>query len=158
MSLLNPWVILGIVFSVLSAFGGGYYKGKDAEYQRQQLEIAALNAKARETEQAMSKVAQSYGETLRKANNAAKLKETKLRADLATGTLSLRIPVKAPTCPAVQATGDAAPASGSDAGTASAELDRQTADALIAITAEGDAAIRKLNACIQTYEQMRTMK
>ena len=158
MSLLNPWVILGIVFSVLSAFGGGYYKGKDAEYQRQQLEIAALNAKARETEQAMSKVAQTYGETLRKANNAAKLKETKLRSDIAAGSYSLRIPVKAPTCPTVQATGDAAPASGSDSGTASAELDRQTADALIAITAEGDAAIRKLNACIQTYEQMRTMK
>ena len=158
MSLLNPWVILGIVFSVLSAFGGGYYKGKDAEYQRQQLEIAALNAKARETEQAMSKVAQTYGETLRKANNAAKLKETKLRSDIAAGSYSLRIPVKAPTCPTVQATGDAALASGSDSGTASAELDRQTADALIAITAEGDAAIRKLNACIQTYEQMRTMK
>jgi len=158
MSLLNPWVILGIVFSVLSAFGGGYYKGKDAEYQRQQLEIAALNAKARETEQTMSKVAQTYGETLRKANNAAKVKENKLRSDIAAGSYSLRIPVKAPTCPTVQATGDATPASGSDSGTASAELDRQTADALIAITAEGDAAIRKLNACIQTYEQMRTMK
>jgi hypothetical protein len=158
MSLLNPWVILGFVLAMLSAFGGGYYKGKDAEYQRQQLEIAALNAKARETEQAMSKVAQTYGETLRKANNAAKVKENKLRSDIVAGTLSLRIPVKAPTCPAVQATGDAAPASGSDSGTASAELDRQTADALIAITAEGDAAIRKLNTCIQTYEQMRTMK
>ena len=151
-------MLLGIVMAVLSAFGGGYWKGKDAEYQRQQLEIAALNAKARETEQAMSKVAQSYGETLRKANNAAKLKETKLRADLAAGAFSLRIPVKAPTCPTVQATGDAPTASGSDAGTASAELDRQTADALVAITAEGDAAIRKLNTCIQTYEQLRNMK
>jgi hypothetical protein len=158
MSLLNPWVILGIVMAVLSAFGGGYYKGKDAEYQRQQIEIAALNAKARETEQAMSKVAQTYGETLRKANNAAKAKENKLRADLATGTFSLRIPVKAPTCPTLSATSDTAPASGSDSGTASAELDRSTADALIAITAEGDTAIRKLNTCIQTYEQMRTMK
>lgn len=158
MSLLNPWVILGIVMAVLSAFGGGYYKGKDAEYQRQQIEIAALNAKARETEQAMSKVAQTYGETLRKANNAAKAKENKLRSDIAAGSYSLRIPVKAPTCPTVQATGDATPASGSDSGTASAELDRQTADALIAITAEGDAAIRKLNTCIQTYEQMRNMK
>ena len=46
MSLFNPWVLLGIVMAVLSAFGGGYYKGKDAEYQRQQIEIAALNAKA----------------------------------------------------------------------------------------------------------------
>lgn len=158
MSIFNPWVILGFVLAMLSAFGGGYSKGKSDEYQRQQVEIAALNAKARETEQAMSKVAQTYGETLRKANNAAKAKETKLRADLATGTFSLRIPVKAPACPTVSATSDATPASGSDGGTTSAELDRQTADALIAITAEGDAAIRKLNACIETYETLRNMK
>ena len=157
MSLLNPWVLLGIVMAVLSAFGGGYYKGKDAEYQRQQIEIAALNAKARETEQAMSKVAQTYGETLRKANNAAKLKETKLRADLATGTLSLRIPVKAANCPISVSESTATP-SGSDAGTASAELDRQASETLIAIAAEGDAAIRKLNTCIQTYNELRNMK
>lgn len=157
MSLFNPWVLLGIVMAVLSAFGGGYYKGKDAEYQRQQIEIAALNAKARETEQAMAKVAQTYGETLRKANNVAKLKETKLRADLDSGALKLRIPVKAANCPISVSESTATP-SGSDAGTASAELDRQASETLIAIAAEGDAAIRKLNTCIQTYEQMRTMK
>ncbi len=42
MSLLNPWVLLGIVMAVLSAFGGGYYKGKDSEYQRQQHPILEL--------------------------------------------------------------------------------------------------------------------
>lgn len=157
MSLLNPWVILGIVLAVLSAFGGGYYKGKDSEYQRQQIEIAALNAKARETEQAMAKVAQTYGETLRKANNVAKAKENQLRADLNAGALKLRIPVKAANCPISVSESTATP-SGSDAGTASAELDRQAADALIAIAAEGDAAIRKLNACIQTYETLRNTK
>jgi hypothetical protein len=156
MSLFNPWVLLGIIMSVMSAFGGGYFKGKHDEYTRQQIEIAALNAKARETEQAMAQVAQTYGQTLRKANNAAKLKEDKLRADIANGSLSLRILTK-PQC-AVPATGDATVAGGGDTGTTSAELDRQIADALIAITAEGDAAIRKLNTCIQTYEQMRTMK
>jgi hypothetical protein len=156
MSLFNPWVLLGIIMSVMSAFGGGYFKGKHDEYTRQQVEIAALNAKARETEQAMAQVAQTYGQTLRKANNAAKAKEDKLRADIASGTLSLRIPVK--TQCAVPASGDATAAAGSDSGTASAELDRSTAEALIAITAEGDTAIRKLNTCIQTYEQMRNMK
>lgn len=156
MSLFNPWVLLGIIMSVMSAFGGGYYKGKHDEHTRQQVEIAALNAKARETEQAMAQVAQTYGHTLRRANNAAKAKEDKLRADIASGTLSLRIPVK--TQCAVPAAGDATAAAGGDSGTASAELDRQTAEALIAITAEGDTAIRKLNTCIQTYEQMRTMK
>lgn len=158
MSLLNPWVLLGIVMAVLSAFGGGYYKGKDSEYQRQQIEIAALNAKARETEQAMAKVAQTYGETLRKANNVAKSKENQLRAALNDGSLRLRIPVKAPTCPSLSVPETATVASGSDSGTASAELDRQAADALIAIAAEGDAAIRKLNTCLEAYETMRNTK
>ena len=157
MSLFNPWVILGIVMAVLSAAGSGYYKGKHDENTRQQVEIAALNAKARETEQAMAQVAQTYGQTLRKANNVAKAKEDKLRADIATGERRLFIPVKAPEC-AVPATSDTATASGDNSGTASAELDRQTADDLVRIAAEGDTAIRKLNACIQTYETMRTMK
>jgi hypothetical protein len=157
MSLLNPWVILGILMAVLSSFGGGYYKGEHDEYTRQQIEIAALNAKARETEQAMAQVAQSYGQTLRKANNVAKAKEDKLRADIATGERRLFIPVKAPQC-AVSAASDTATASGDNSGTASAELDRKTADDLVAIAAEGDTAIRKLNACIQTYETMRTTK
>ena len=157
MSLFNPWVILGIVLAVLGSFGVGYSTGELNEYERQQLEIAALNAKARETEQAMAKVAQTYAETLRKANNVAKIKETRLRDDIASGALSLRVAVKAPQC-ALQAATDTAVASGGDAGTTSAELDRSVADALIAITAEGDAAIRKLNTCIQTYDQMRNMK
>jgi len=157
MSLFNPWVILGILMAVLSSFGGGYFKGEHDEYTRQQVEIAALNAKARETEQAMAQVVQSYGQTLRKANNVAKAKEDKLRADIATGERRLFIPVKAPEC-AVSATSDAATASGDHSGTASAELDRKTADDLVAIAAEGDTAIRKLNACIQTYETMRTTK
>lgn len=157
MSLFNPWVLLGIVMAVLSAFGGGYWKGKDAEYQRQQIEIAALNAKARETEQAMAKVAQTYGETLRKANNVAKAKENKLRSDLADGSLKLRIPTKAPVCPVSVSESTATP-SGGDAGTASAELDRQTAETLIAIAAEGDAAIRKLNTCIEQYDKVRNTK
>ena len=157
MSIFNPWVILGFVLAMLSAAAGGYSKGKHDENVRQQLEIAALNAKARETEKAMAAVAQSYGETLRKANNVAKVKETKLRADIASGERKLFIPVKAAEC-AVSAATDTAAAGGDHSGTASAELDRKTADDLVAIAAEGDAAIRKLNACIQTYETMRTTK
>ncbi len=160
MSLLNPWVLLGIVMAVLSAFGGGYYKGKDSEYQRQQLEIAALNAKARETEQAMAKVAQTYGETLRKANNVAKAKENQLRADLNSGALKLRLPVKAPTCPSVSVPETATVASGSDSGEARAESSGSVdvAADLLQIAADGDAAIRKLNTCLEAYETIRNTK
>lgn len=157
MSLFNPWVLLGILMAVLSAAGSGYYKGQHDENTRQQVEIAALNAKARETEQRMGEVAQTYGETLRKANNVAKVKEDKLRSDIAAGKRKLFIPVQAPDC-AVSAASDAAPATGDNIREASAELSGQVSESLIAIAAEGDTAIRKLNACIESYETLRNMK
>jgi prophage endopeptidase len=157
MSLFNPWVLLGILMAVLSAAGSGYYKGKHDENTRQQVEIAALNAKARETEQAMVQVAQTYGQTLRKANNVAKAKEDKLRADIVSGQRKLFIPVKAADC-AIPTTADAAPSDGDNSGEARAELSGQVSESLIAIASEGDTAIRKLNACIDSYETLRKMK
>ena len=155
MSIFNPYVLLGVVFAVLSAFGGGYWKGKDAEYTRQQAEIAKLNAQARETEQRMAEVANTYAQTLRKANDVAKAKETKLRSDLATGERKLFIPVKAPEC-AVSATPDSpAPSGGTET---RAELDGRVAQALVDLTSRGDQAIRSLNACIEIYDEMRSKK
>ena len=155
MSLFNPYVLLGIVLAVLSSFGGGYWKGKHDEGVRQQVEIAALNAKARETEQRMGEVAQTYAQTLRKANNVAKAKEDKLRTDIASGERKLFIPVKAPEC-AVQAAGDAPAPNGNTE--ARAELDGRVAQALVDLTSRGDQAIRNLNTCIDQYNQMKGMK
>jgi hypothetical protein len=155
MSLFNPWVILGIVMAVLSSFGGGYFKGEHDEYTRQQVEIAALNAKARETEQAMAQVAQSYGQTLRKANNVAKAKEDKLRADIATGERRLFIPVKAPECAVHTASDSTAPSGNTET---RAELDSGVAQALVDLTSRGDTAIRSLNVCIDQYNEMRSFK
>ena len=157
MSLFNPWVILGILIAIGSAFGGGYSKGKHDENVRQQVEIAALNAQARETEQNMAKVANTYADTLRKSQNVAKVKETKLRADIATGNLRLSIPTQSSTvCPSTTA----ASSSGSDSGEARTELSGSTdvAADLLQIAVDGDAAIRKLNTCIQSYETLRNMK
>lgn len=157
MSLFNPYVLLGIVLAVLGSFGAGYYSGEQNEYERQQIEIAALNAKARETEQRMGEVAQTYAQTLRKANNVAKAKETKLRSDIASGERKLFIPVKAPEC-AIPTAADATPADGDNSGETRAELSGQVSESLIAIASEGDTAIRKLNACIESYETLRNMK
>jgi hypothetical protein len=135
MSLFNPWILLGIILFVTSSFLGGYYKGSEDENARQQIEIAALNTKVRETEQRMGEVAQTYSETLRKANNVAKAKETKLRNDVVSGKLRLFIPVKAPDCP-IQAASDA-PAPIGDTETR-AELDPRIAESLVDLTSRGD--------------------
>jgi len=156
MSLFNPWVLLGILMAVLSAASGGYYKGQHDENTRQQIEISALNAKARDTEQAMAKVANTYAETLRKSQNAARSKETKLRADVASGALRLSIPTQSAVCSTSVTTATA----GSDDGEARAESSGSTdvATNLLQIASDGDSAIRKLNLCIETYETLRKMK
>jgi prophage endopeptidase len=160
MSIFNPWVILGFVLAMGTAFSSGYYKGENDESQRQQIEIAELNAKARETEQAMAKVAQTYGDTLRKANNVAKAKENQLRSALNAGALKLRLPTKAPTCPSVPVPETATAAGGSDSGEARAESSGSVdvAADLLQIAADGDAAIRKLNTCLEAYETIRNTK
>lgn len=158
MSLFNPYVLLGIVLAIFSAFGGGYYKGGQDEVSRQQLEIAKLNSDARQKEQALTAAVNAQATQLMKANQNAKLLQQKHNADIDSGALKLRIAVKASGCP-VPASTDATATSGADLGTATAELDGETAKALIALTSEGDAAIRKFNTCVNLYnEALQTLK
>ena len=157
MSLFNPWVLLGIVLAVLGAGTSGYLKGGADEFDRQQLEIARLNEEARVKEQALVTAVQTQANQLVKAEQHAKTISQKRNADIDSGTLRLRIPVKA-SCPTIQATDNAAPAP-RDSVQADTELDRETAKALVAITEDGDKAIRQLNACIDAYNAVyQTMK
>jgi hypothetical protein len=154
MSILNPYILLVVLLAVLSSFGGGYWKGGYDSDLKQQAEIAALNEKARETEKQMTVVATTYADTLRKSNKDAEKKITTLRANIATGDLRLSIPTQSPVCSSSVASITA----GDNSGETRTELDRSVAESLIAITAEGDTAIRKLNACIETYNTLRNMK
>ena len=149
MSLFNPWVLLGILMAVVGSFGGGYLKGSNDEVTRQQLEIAALNAEARVKEQALISAIQTQSTKLQKANQDAKLAQQKRNSDIDSGALRLRIPVQSPVCP-VHTASDA-PATSGDSVQATAELDREIAKSLVAITDQGDANTRQLNACIDAY-------
>ena len=149
MSLFNPWVLLAILIAICSSFGSGYYKGGQDEFAKQQMEIARLNAEARQKEQALVSAVNNTSNKLAKANYEAKLQTQKLHSAIDSGSLKLRIPVKAANCPVPTAT-DTAPASG-DSVQATAELDGTIAKSLVAITDQGDANTRQLNACIDAY-------
>ena len=157
MTIFNPYVLLGIVLAVLSAFGGGYWKGSKDEVTRQQLEIAKLNAEARQKEQILVSAIQTQATKLQKANQDAKLVQQKRNADIDSGALRLRLPVKAANCP-IHTPTDTAPAP-RDSGEERAELDAETARSLVSITDSGDEAIRQLTACQQAYESIyQTLK
>tara|TARA_R110000868_G_scaffold162091_1_gene393085 strand:- start:219 stop:695 length:477 start_codon:yes stop_codon:yes gene_type:complete len=148
-SLFNPYVLLAFVLSVLGAFGGGYYKGGQDEETRQQLEIAGLNAQARQKEQALVSAVNAQAIQLTKANQNAKFLQQKRNADIDNGLIKLRLPVSCP----VQATGDAPAASGANFGTV--ELQPETAKDILAVGDDADSTVRKLNTCISLYNQVR---
>lgn len=151
MSIFNPWVILGFVLSVTISFGGGYFKGKHDENVSQQLEIARLNAIARTKEVALATAVTSTATALRTSNEKARQISKERDLAIASGALRLRLPVKT-NCP-VQTTSDTPVASG-DSSQEGSELDATTAQSLVAITDDGDEAIRQLTACQQAYESI----
>jgi len=73
MSIFNPWVILAFILAMITSFSGGYLKGGQDEFAKQQMEIARLNNEARQTEQALVTAVQKQATELVKANNNAKL-------------------------------------------------------------------------------------
>jgi len=157
MSLLNPAVWIVFLLSLLASFGAGYYKGGTEEFLKQQAEIARLNDEARQKEQALVTAVQTQTIQLVKAEKNAKLLSQKRNTDIDSGSLKLRIPVKTTICP-IQTTTDATPAP-RDSVQTNAELDREVAKSLIAITDDGDKAIRQLNACIDAYNTVyQTLK
>jgi hypothetical protein len=156
MSLFNPWVLLPLFVAFLGVGAAGYSKGIYSERSRQQIEIAKLNQEAREKEQALVVAVNNQTNQLLKAQNEAKIAQQKRVAAIDSGALKLRVPVKT-SCP-VPATDNPAPPSGNSV-QATAELDRETAKALIAITDQGDANTRQLNACVDAYNAVyQTLK
>jgi hypothetical protein len=144
--------LLSGLLALLIAFGGGYWYGKSVEKDAQQAEVDKLNLEARAKEAALTTAVTTTADALRKTNEKAKLATQQRDAAIDSGALKLR--VKA-TCPVPAAT-DSSVAAGDSGGAPSAELDRETAKALVALTEEGDRAITKLNACITLYNNARS--
>jgi len=142
-SLFNPWIIVGVLGLVLSS----YFYGHHQAYVEQEAEVARLNALERDKEKQMQDMADSHAKELRKANQNAKAEVTKLQSDLSSGQLRFTARTVSTCQNTTSASGDTE---------SRAELDPEVSQALVAITADGDNAIRQLNACIDLYNQVRS--
>jgi len=144
-SLTNPWILLGILSIVISSFFYGHHQA----YVEQEAEVARLNLLERQKEAEMVKIADNHATELRKANENAKVQIAKLQSDVASGAIRLSIATRA-----VQTSSDSTPTSGNTE--ARSELDPEAANTLISIAADGDKAIRQLNACVDIYNEVRS--
>ena len=147
------YVIAIVLFC--SFVGGVYQYGHHQGYAKSQAEVAAqiakANATARMTEQKLNAQVADLTTQLVKVQNEAQKQIAKRDADIANGRLQLYVRTKGTVCP----TTNAPASSGSD--TTTAQLDPAFAQSLVAVTDDGDTAIRKLNACIATYNQVKDM-
>ena len=148
--MFNPWIIL--VALAVSGLLGWYehHVGYEAAMAENATQVAAANERSRQTEERLANALADNATQLRKAQKNADKKIEKLKSNLGDGSVRLSIPTQG----CVQAAAGAASASG-DSGEGRAELDRQTAQNLVTITADGDAAIRKHAACVDAYNQVR---
>ena len=146
---------LYIIAFLLTSFGGvyqiGHHQGYEASEAEVQAKVAEANQIARNTEQSLNVKINDLTSQLQKVQNDAQKQIAKRDADIANGKLQLYVKTKATVC----ATANAASTSGSD--TNVAVLDPTVAQSLVHITDDGDLAIRKLNACIATYNQVKDM-
>ena len=144
-SLLNPWVIIGAICAVLGVYFYGHHQGYEQRVAEDQAEIIRLNGEARAKEAELNQKIAIATTALRKAKDDIKTKQSSIDARVDSGELRL------PTSCAVQAN-PSAPAGDGNKGS---ESDRQAIKDIVAITSDGDSAIKDLNACIAQYNSVR---
>ena len=145
-----PWLIVGILVSLFGTYRGGYHFGWSDRDAEMQIAIAKKNEEARELEKNMTSKLSDQETKLRKAQDEIAKKQSAMHELARTGRLRL------PTASCTQASpSSSTPTGNSD--TTQSELERQTIEALIDIAAEGDKAITKLNSCIASYNEVRTL-
>ena len=149
--MFNPYVLVASLFAIIGAYFYGHHQGYQECYSEAVAKVAKANEQARAREQELNEKVNQTASALKKANNEAQVKITKLTADVQSGAVRLSIPVTSNSVCSANTAGTA----GGNQPAARAELDGQASANLIAITADGDKAIRALNACITSYNQVR---
>jgi hypothetical protein len=148
---VNPYLIIAAMIAIGGAYGYGHHVGyadRDAEMQAQ---IAKLNEQSRAKEQELAASLNNQTETLRKAKNEINKKQSDINNLIDANQLRLPVP-STPSC--VPTTPDASPPS-RDRGEERPDPYREAIKSIVAIAIEGDRNTVQLNACIDTYNQVR---
>jgi hypothetical protein len=144
-----PYLLLGLCITLFGTYRGGYHFGWQDRDNDMKIAIAKKNEEAREIEKNMTSKLSDKETELRKAQDEIVKKQSAMHELARTGRLRL------PTPSCVQATTNATPATGNIP--EQSESERTLISALIDIAADGDKAATKLNACIDSYNQVREL-
>ena len=154
-----PWLLFGLCIALFGTYRGGYHFGWSDRDKEMQIEIAKKNEESRQTEQKLTEKLNENASKLLEANNVLNQKTTALANANRLGKLrlcptsSLQAPTSSPIAPT-----DTETRSQPDrpADTAS-DAERATIEAIAEIVAQGDKNTAALNACVDSYNEMRDL-
>jgi len=154
-----PWLIVGALISLFGTYRIGHHYGWLERDDDMKIAIAKKNDEARQIEQNMTEKLNQQSAKLQEANDAINKKTTALAVANRAGKLRL--------CPTsnIQAS-PSTPTSSADSKATSqpdrstnepSDAERATIDAIAEIVAQGDKNTAALNACVDSYNQMRDL-
>ena len=154
-----PWLIVGVLVSLFGTYRVGHHYGWLERDGDMKIAIAKKNEEARQIEQNMGEKLNQQSLKLQEANDAINKKTTALAVANRAGKLRL--------CPSsnVQASSNTASTSADSKATSQSDrqtnepsdAERATIDAIAEIVAQGDKNTVALNACVESYNQMRDL-
>jgi hypothetical protein len=154
-----PWLIVGVLVSLFGTYRVGHHYGWLERDNDMKIAIAKKNDEARQIEQNLGEKLNQQSAKLQEANDAINKKTSALAIANRAGKLRLCAPsnVQAPaSSPVASANTETASQPDRPTDTAS-DAERATIDAIAEIVAQGDRNTVALNACVDSYNEVRNL-
>ena len=154
-----PWLLVGLFFALFGTYRGGYHYGWSDRDKEMQIEIAKKNDESRQTEQKLNEQLNTTASKLLEVNNVVNQKQSALDRAIRDGRVRLPAPscVQAPASTPVAPTDTKATREPDRAPDTASDAERATLQAIAEIVAQGDRNTAALNACVDSYNQMRDL-
>jgi len=154
-----PWIIVGVLVSLFGTYRVGHHYGWLERDGDMKIAIAQKNDEARKIEQNMTEKLSQQSAKLQEANDAINKKTTALAVANRAGKLRLCPPsnVQTTTNTAFTSSDSKATSEPNRPTNEPSDAERATIDAIAEIVAQGDKNTVALNACVDSYNQMRDL-
>jgi hypothetical protein len=154
-----PWLIVGVLVSLFGTYQVGHHYGWLERDNDMKIAIAKKNEEARQIEQNMGEKLNQQSAKLQEANDAINKKTTALAVANRAGKLRLcpSSNVQAPTNSSIASADPKATSQPDRQANEPSDAERATIDAIAEIVAQGDKNTVALNACVDSYNQMRDL-
>ena len=154
-----PWVLVGLCITLFGTYRGGYHFGWSDRDKEMQIEIARKNEESRQTEQKLNEQLNTTASKLLEVNNVVNQKQSALDRAIRDGRVRLPTAncVQAPTSTPTPTTDTKATREPDRAPDEPSDAERATLAAIAEIVAAGDRNTAALNACVDSYNQMRDL-